>query len=72
MSDAPRARDPLFGAAVLRLSFQLRGSTDDPGFRFVYRKSLQDLGLTDAAVCRYIDAHRDELERHIRASGKKG
>ena len=69
MSDLP-GRDPLFGAAVLRLSFELRGATSDPGFRFVYRKTIADLGLTDDAVCAYIEAHRDDLERHIRASGE--
>lgn len=72
MSGARPDRDPLFGAAVLRLSFELRGATHEPGFRYVYWKSLSDLGLTDEEVCRYVDAHRDELERLIRARGKKG
>jgi hypothetical protein len=69
MSERP-GRDPLFGAAVLRLSFELRGATDDPGFRFVYRKTLADLGLTDDTVRAYVEEHRDALERHIRTSGR--
>jgi len=69
MSDRP-GRDPLFGAAVLRLSFELRDAADDPGFRYVYRKTLSDLGLTDAAVRAYIEEHRDDLERHISARGR--
>jgi hypothetical protein len=69
MSDRP-GRDPLFGAAVLRLSFELRGATDDPGFRFVYRKALDDLGIDDDAVRAFIEEHRDALERHIRSSGR--
>jgi len=69
MTDRP-GRDPLFGAAVLRLSFELRGATEDPGFRFVYRKTLKDLGLSDDAVRAYVDAHRDELERHLRPAGR--
>jgi hypothetical protein len=63
-------RDPLFGAAVLRLTFELRGATDDPGFRFVYRRTLQDLQLTDEAVRAYVEAHRAELERHLGAGGR--
>jgi hypothetical protein len=69
MSDGP-GRDPLFGAAVLRLTFELRGATDDPGFRFVYRKTLADLGLTNDAVRSYIEDHRDALERYISARGR--
>jgi hypothetical protein len=69
MSDGP-SRDPLFGAAVLRLTFELRGADDDPGFRFVYRKTLADLGLTDAGVRAYIEAHREALERHIESAGR--
>jgi len=69
MTDRP-GRDPLFGAAVLRLSFELRGGTDDPGFRFVYMKTLGDLGITDEEVRAYIAAHREAIERHIRAGGR--
>jgi len=69
MSDSP-GRDPLFGAAVLRLTFEQRGATDDPGFRFVYRKTLADLGLSDDAVRSYLEEHRDALERHIGSSGR--
>jgi hypothetical protein len=71
MNDRP-SRERLFGAAVLRLSFELRGATSDPGFRFVYRNALKDLGLDDEAVVLYIGEHRDELERHIRSNGKSG
>jgi hypothetical protein len=69
MSDGP-SRDPLFGAAVLWLTFELRGASDDHGFRFVYRKTLADLGLTDDAVRSYIEEHRDALERHIGSRGR--
>jgi len=69
MNDRP-GRDPLFGAAVLRLSFALRSESDDPGFRFVYRKTIQEFGLTDEEVLRYIGEHREELERHIQNHGK--
>ena len=67
---ARRGADPLFGAAVLRLSFELHGMTDDPGFRVVYRGTLKDLGLTDDAVREYIEAHREDLERQIRSGAR--
>ena len=65
-----RGADPLFGAAVLLLTFELRGMADDPGFRAVFRGTLRDLGLDDAAVRAYVEAHREELERHVRSGGR--
>ena len=56
-----READPLDGAALLKLTFVLQGKQEDPGFRFVYRGVLKDLGLDDAAVERHIAAHRDRL-----------
>lgn len=62
----PVDRDPLFGAAVLKLSFLLKGEADQPGFRVVYFGTLKELGLTNGQVDEYITAHRAELEEHIR------
>lgn len=61
-----RDRDPLYGAAILKLSFLLRGKADEPGFRVVYFGTLKELGLTNSEVDAYIEAHRAELEEHIR------
>jgi len=61
-----RDRDPLFGAAVLKLSFILKGRTGDPGFRVVYHGTLADLAISDEQVDEYIAANRDRLEEHIR------
>jgi hypothetical protein len=58
-------RDPLLGAAILKLSFLMRGRTDEPGFRVVYFGTLSELGLTDAEVDAYITSHRTELEARI-------
>jgi hypothetical protein len=58
-------KDPIFGAAILKLSMMLKGLADEPGFRVVYFGSLKDLGLTDTEVNAYIDRHRPELEAHI-------
>ena len=62
--------DPLFGAAVLKLSFLLEGMADEPGFRVVYFGTLRDLGLTNSQVDAYIASHRDDLEAHIRGGGR--
>ncbi len=67
---ANRKKDPLFGAAVLKLSFQLRGDDGGPGFQFVYDGVLRDLGLTDEEVSRYLEENRQEIEAAAR--GKVG
>ena len=59
-------KDTLFGAAVLKLSFQMRGADDEPGFRVVYFGTLKELGVSDRQVSEYINKHRNELEAHIR------
>lgn len=64
-------KDPLFSAAILKLTFMMKKMTDQPGFRVVYFGTLKDLGLTDRTVSDYIDAHREELEAHIAAHGRK-
>ncbi len=60
-----RTDDPLFGAAILKLSFIQKGMTDNPGFRAVYHGTIKDLGVTDQQVTDYIEAHRAELENHL-------
>lgn len=62
-------RDPLFGAAVLKLSFALRGTSAEEAFRFVYEGVLRDLKVTDEEVDRYLEEHREEVEAAVR--GKK-
>lgn len=61
----PPKRDPLFGAAILKLSFLLEGKADQPGFRVVYFGTLRELSLTDAQVEAYIAANRETLEARI-------
>ena len=56
-----RDADPLDGAALLKLTFVLQGRQEDPGFRFVYRGVLKDLGVDDAAVERHLAVHGDRL-----------
>ena len=63
----PRSlKDKLFGAAVLKLSFRLRGDENSTAFQFVYPGVLRDLEIEDEAVERYIAENRDEVERMAR------
>jgi hypothetical protein len=67
----PKAlKDKLFGAAVLKMSFRLRGDEDSPAFRFVYPGVLRDLELEDEAVEKYIAENREPVEAAAR--GKSG
>ena len=62
--------NPIFGAAVLKLSFILKKMADQPGFRFVYFGTLKRLKLTDAEVNAYIDEYREALTEHLRDNGQ--
>lgn len=59
-------KDKLFGAAVLKMSFRLRGNEETPAFRFMYPGVLRDLGLKDEDVERYIADNRDAVEKAAR------
>ncbi|MGO9829377.1 MAG: hypothetical protein ACLPJH_04505 [Myxococcaceae bacterium] len=62
MGKAKPLKDRLFGAAVLKMSFRLRGAENSPAFTGIYPGVLRDLGLEDEAVERYIEQHRLEVE----------
>lgn len=63
----PKAlKDKLFGAAVLKMSFRLRGDEQSPAFLGVYPGVLRDLELEDAAVEKYIAENRDVVEKAAR------
>lgn len=59
----------LFGAAVLKASFRLRGEEASAPFRAIFLGVLRDLALTEADVDRYLEAHRDEVEAAVRGKG---
>jgi hypothetical protein len=63
-------RDPIFGAAVLKLTFQRRRDEQSPQFRAIYSGVLRDLKVTDEQVEAYIQAHLPELEEAIRAHAR--
>ena len=63
----PKAlKDKLFGAAVVKMSFRLRGNEDTPAFKFMYPGVLRDLDLTDEQVEQYIAANKDAVEKAAR------
>ena len=63
---AKSPRDPLFSAAIVKLTVAKRGMISEPGFRVVYAGTLRELGVTDSEVEEYIATHREQLEAHIR------
>lgn len=64
-----RKRDPLFGAAVLKLTFQRRKDEQSPQFRAIYEGVLRDLKLTDEAVDAYLEEHLEDVEAALGAKG---
>lgn len=68
MGKAKSLKDKLFGAAVLKMSFRLRGDEDSPAFKYVYPGVLRDLELEDMAVERYITENREAVEKAARGS----
>jgi len=66
MPKGKSAKEKLFGAAVLKMSFRLRGDEQSPAFQFVYPGVLRDLELDDEAVEKYIEENREAVERAAR------
>lgn len=58
-------KDPLFSAAVLKLTMVRKGLSDNPGFRVVYMGTLKELCITDAAVEAYITQNMERLTAHL-------
>ncbi|MGA9522898.1 MAG: hypothetical protein WBV82_15625 [Myxococcaceae bacterium] len=59
-------KDKLWGAAVLKMSFRLRGDEGAPAFKAIYPGVLRDLEVTDEDVERYIEQNRDAVEKAAR------
>jgi len=68
MAKAKPLRDRLFGAAVLKMSFRLRGAEDSPAFTGIYPGVLRDLQIEDEAVEDFIKENRAEVEAAARGS----
>ncbi len=61
-------RDKLWGAAVLKLSFTLRGAAESPAFKGIYPGVLRDLGVDEAQVDAFIEENREAVEKAARGS----
>ena len=68
MGKAKSLKDKLYGAAVMKMSFRLRGDEESPAFRVVYPGVLRDLELEDEAVEKYIEENREAIERAARGA----
>lgn len=72
MGKSKPLKDKLWGAAVLKMSFRLRGTEDTPAFRGVYPGVLKSLEVEDAAVEKYIEDHRAAVEKAARGDAGGG
>ena len=61
-----KKRDPLFAAAVLKLSFRLANNEGTPAFKFVYEGVLRDLGVTDEAVEKFLGENHERVLKAAR------
>ncbi|HEY3445261.1 MAG TPA: hypothetical protein VGK67_02810 [Myxococcales bacterium] len=59
-------RDPLFSAAVLKLSFRLANNERTPAFKFVYDGVLRDLKVEDETVEKYLQEHYEAVLKAAR------
>lgn len=66
MGKAKGLKDKLWGAAVLKMSFRLRGDEASPAFKAIYPGVLRDLDVTDEAVEAYIVQNREAVEKAAR------
>lgn len=51
----------LWGAAVLKMSYRLRGSESSPSFKGIYPGVLRDLGVDDDQVEDYIKRNHEAV-----------
>jgi hypothetical protein len=66
MAEDKTKRDPLFAAAVLKLSFRLANNEETSAFRFVYDGVLRDLKVEDDAVEKYLGEHYEKVLKAAR------
>ena len=72
MAKVKTLRDKLWGAAVLKLSFTLRGAADSPAFKGIYPGVLRDLEVDDDQVEAFIKDNREAVEKAARGSTAGG
>ena len=68
MAKAKPLKEKLYGAAVLKMSFRLRGDENSPAFNGIYPGVLRDLEIDDEAVEQYIRENRAAVESAARGT----
>ncbi|MGI5861362.1 MAG: hypothetical protein ACOX6T_04795 [Myxococcales bacterium] len=66
MPEPKRKKDPLFAAAVLKLSFKLANDDEAPALQFVYQGVLRDFELDDCQVDAYIEQNKERVLKAVR------
>lgn len=66
MGKVKSLKDKLWGAAVMKMSFVLRGDGESPAFKAIFPGVLRDLELEEKDVDAYIEANRAEVETAAR------
>jgi hypothetical protein len=66
MAGNEKKRDPLFAAAVLKLSFRLGNNEKSPAFKLIYDGVLRDLGVEDEAVDRFLTENYEKVLKAAR------
>ena len=65
-----KQKDPMFAAAVLKLSFRLGESEKSPAFKFVYDGVLRDFKLGDEDVERYLEQNYERVLKAARGKAR--
>jgi hypothetical protein len=63
-------RNPLLGAAVVRVVLQKQGG--EGATSVLYEGLLRDLGLTDDEVRTFLDEHAGEVAAALQGQGRRG
>lgn len=66
MAKVKTQREKLLGAAVLKVSFLMRGAEGSPAFTGIFPGVLRDLGVSEAEVDAFIAENKAEVEKKAR------
>ncbi len=61
-------KDPVFAAALVKISLEKKGKGKKLESA-LYRSILDDLGVTAEQVEKYLEDHREELEKLLKEKG---
>jgi len=67
-SESYKKKDPVFGVAILRVAYEMRGKSL-PGYEDILKDVMKQLGVTQEELDRYIAENRQILEELCREKG---